>query len=110
MSNHVHLLVSAVNSQNLSKLPQSVGRKYVPYFNHKYGSSGTLWEGRFKANSIDSESYLLRCYRYIEHNPMRANMIGKPDDYRWSNYSANAYGADNPILTPHPLYLSLGDL
>jgi len=108
MSNHVHLLISASNPANLSKLPQHVGRKYVPYFNHKYGRSGTLWEGRFKASSIDSERYLLTCYRYIELNPVRASMVEKPDEYRWSSYRANAYGRTNPILTPHPLYLALG--
>jgi len=108
MSNHVHLLVSASDPKNLSKLPQSVGRRYVPFFNHKYGCSGTLWEGRFKANSIDSECYLLRCYRYIELNPVRAKMVEKPDEYLWSSYGANAYGANNSIVTPHPLYLALG--
>lgn len=110
MSNHVHLLLSASDPSNLSKLPQHVGRKYVPYYNHKYDRSGTLWEGRFKASSIDSERYLLTCYRYIELNPVRAKMVEKPDEYRWSSYRANAYGVGvaNPILTPHPLYVSLG--
>ncbi|MEJ1471790.1 MAG: transposase [Candidatus Sedimenticola sp. (ex Thyasira tokunagai)] len=108
MTNHVHLLISADNPQNLSKLPQYVGRKYVPFFNHKYGCSGTLWEGRFKASSIDSDRYLLTCQRYIELNPVRANMVENPAEYRWSSYVANAYGKIDPLLTPHPLYLALG--
>ncbi|HEB63744.1 MAG TPA: transposase [Gammaproteobacteria bacterium] len=109
MSNHVHLLVSANHPQNLSKLLQAVGRRYVPFFNHKYGNSGTLWEGRFKASSIDSEQYLLTCYRYIELNPVRAHMVKKPKEYRWSSYRVNALGENNPIITPHPLYLALGN-
>ena len=109
MSNHIHLLVSASNPNNLSKLPQHVGRRYVPFFNHKYGRSGTLWEGRFKASSIDSERYLLTCYRYIELNPVRANMVERPGDYRWSSYGANAAAASNPVVAPHPLYLALGN-
>lgn len=108
MTNHVHILVSASNPQNLSKLPQYVGRKYVPFFNQKYGYSGTLWEGRFKASSIDSECYLLTCYRYIELNPVRANMVEKPAEYRWSSYGENAHGKNTSLLTPHPLYLALG--
>ncbi|HFC93265.1 MAG TPA: transposase, partial [Leucothrix mucor] len=52
MTNHVHILLSADKPSNISKFSQSLGRKYVPYFNHKYGKSGTLWEGRFKASSI----------------------------------------------------------
>jgi len=107
MSNHVHLLVSASKTQNLSRLTQHVGRKYVPYFNHKYGRSGTLWEGRYKASSIESERYLLTCYRYIELNAVRAKMVEKPDEYRWSSYRANAYGVNNPIITPHALYMAL---
>jgi len=107
MTNHVHLLVSASKPDNLSKLPQHVGRKYVPYFNKKYGCSGTLWEGRFKASSIDSEEYLLACYRYIELNPVRASMVEMPGEYRWSSYAANAFGEKDPLLTPHPLYLGL---
>jgi putative transposase len=82
-----------------------MGRCYVPYFNQKYSKSGTLWEGRFKANSIDSEHYLLSCYRYIELNPVRAGIVEKPEEYRWSSYRSNAYGEKNDLITPHELYL-----
>lgn len=109
MSNHVHLLISSDNPKSLSKLPQDIGRRYVPYFNHKYDSSGTLWEGRFKASSIDSECYLFRCYRYIELNPVRANMVESPDDYPWSSYGCNALGSNDGLITPHPHYLKLGE-
>ncbi|MES9855665.1 MAG: transposase, partial [Sedimenticola sp.] len=108
MTNHVHLLISAENPLNISKLPQHVGRKYVPFFNHKYRSSGTLWEGRFKACSVNSDQYLLRCQRYIELNPVRANMVENPAEYRWSSYVANAHGKISSLITPHPLYLALG--
>ena len=108
MTNHIHLLLSAEKTVNISKLSQAIGRKYVPYFNHKYGKSGTLWEGRFKASSIDSEFYLLVCYRYIELNPVRAGMVKEPDDYAWSSYHANALGEKDPLITPHPTYLHLG--
>ncbi len=107
MSNHLHLLVSASDTSHLSKLSQTVGRRYVPYFNHKYGRSGTLWEGRFKASSVDTEPYLLACCRYIETNPVRALMVERCQDYRWSSYHANGLGHDDPLVTPHPLYLAL---
>jgi len=51
-----------------------LGRYYVQYFNYCYRRTGTLWEGRYKATLIDSESYLLTCMRYIELNPVRAGM------------------------------------
>src|SRR5437773_8492081 len=57
---------------------QSIGRRYVRYFNTKYQRSGTLWEGRFKACLIDTDAYLLSCYRYIELNPIRAKMAQYP--------------------------------
>ena len=108
MTNHVHILMSAENTKNISKLSQALGRKYVPYFNHKYGKSGTLWEGRFKASSIDSEPYLLACYRYIELNPVRAGMVTESIDYAWSSYHSNANGDTDITITPHPIYLRLG--
>ena len=108
MSNHVHLLVSAMIPENISKLIQGIGRKYVPYFNHKYGRTGTIWEGRFKASSIDSDQYMLACYRYIEMNPVRAKMVNAPADYKWSSYGGNALGHPSKVLSPHDLYLALG--
>lgn len=108
MTNHVHILLSAEETASISKLSQAVGRRYVPYFNHKYGRSGTLWEGRFKASSVDSEYYLLACYRYIELNPVRAGMVTKSEEYAWSSYHANGLGGKDGLITPHPVYLRLG--
>jgi putative transposase len=85
-----------------------VGRRFVPYINHSYGRTGTLWEGRFKASAVQAEDYLLACYRYIELNPERAGMVERPEDYPWSSYRANACGAADPLITPHPLYLACG--
>ncbi len=53
-------------------------------------------------------TYLLACQRYIELNPVRANMVNDPAHYRWSSYRSNALGQSSAILTPHPLYQSLG--
>jgi putative transposase len=61
---------------------QRLGRRYVAYFNQAYGRTGTLGEGRFNACLIDSERYLLTCYRYIELNPVRAAMVDYPERVR----------------------------
>ena len=108
MDNHVHWLISSPVPENLSQFMQYLGRRYVPYFNHKYERSGTLWEGRFKASLVDSEVYLLRCYQYIELNPVRADMVANPEDYVWSSYRSNAMAEDNPVISPHEVYLQLG--
>lgn len=108
MTNHVHLLASPESETSPPKTLQSVGRRYVQYFNHTYDRTGTLWEGRYKATLIDAESYLLTCMRYIEMNPVRAGMVGHPMDYPWSSYRANAQGDASGLLTPHSLYRRLG--
>jgi putative transposase len=107
MDNHVHILLSTNEPRHISRVMQHIGRKYVPYFNHKYGKSGTLWEGRFKGSMIESEQYLLCCYRYIELNPVRANMVKKPEEWKWSSYACNAYGENNPLIRPHEVYLAI---
>jgi putative transposase len=89
MTNHVHLLATPRIENGTSKMMQSLGRQYVRYFNYTYKRSGTLWERRFKSCVIQSADYLLKCYRYIELNPVRASMVNYPDEYRWSSYHAN---------------------
>jgi putative transposase len=109
MTNHVHLLVTPDGREGISRMMQSVGRRYVQLINHQYDRTGTLWEGRHKANLIDSEHYLLSCYRYIELNPVRAGMVESPADYRWSSYRTHAMGEENLIIKDHELYIRLGD-
>jgi putative transposase len=110
MTNHVHLVMTPGKEDSLARVLQSVGRRYVQYFNTTYRRTGTLWEGRYKATVIDSERYLLTCYRYIELNPVRANMVQHPGEYPWSSYAANALGKPDSLLTPHALYQTLGNL
>ena len=81
--------------------------RYGHYINKKYSRTGTLWEGRHKASAVDSEQYLLKCYRYIELNPVAANMVGRPEEYVWSSYHFNAWGDFNPLVSPHDCYLNL---
>ena len=108
MTNHVHLLLSAEDRESPSVLMRRLGQHYVQYFNRRHERSGTLWEGRFRSSLVDNERYLLICQRYIELNPVRAGMVEAPEDYPWSSYRANARGADDPLLTPHPAYTELG--
>lgn len=111
MTNHVHLLISPRTEQGLGKVMQMIGRYYVQYFNYSYQRTGTLWEGRYKATLIDSEQYLLTCYRYIELNPVRAaGMVDDPAEYPWSSYRYNALGMKNELITPHYEYLKLAKI
>ena len=108
MTNHLHLLITPQEEQSLGKAMQMLGRYYVQYYNYTYQRTGTLWEGRYKATLIDSETYLLTCMRYIELNPVRADMVAHPSEYPWSSYRCNALGQANELVTPHLEYKRLG--
>ena len=108
MTNHVHLLMTPEEKEGISQVMQSVGRRYVQYINFEYQRSGTLWEGRHKASLVDADAYLFTCMRYIELNPVRANMVPHPADYRWSSYRVNGQDEASPLITPHVLYEAMG--
>lgn len=108
MTNHVHLLATPESEESLPKTMQSIGRRYVQYFNRTYRRTGTLWEGRYKATVIDTDQYFLACSRYIELNPVRAGMVSHPGEYPWSSYPLNALGKNAEFVTPHSNYLALG--
>lgn len=109
MTNHVHLLVSAEQADAGGALMKLLGQRYVQYVNRVYRRSGTLWEGRFRSCPVQEEGYLLGCQRYIELNPVRANMVAHPAEYRWSSYRANAQGEADVLVQPHSLYDALGN-
>lgn len=107
MTNHVHLLMTPDDTEGVSRVLQSLGRRYVQYVNKLYRRSGTLWEGRHKASIVDADNYLLTCMRYIELNPVRAGMVEHPGEYPWSSYGANAQGDERPMVESHEVYLGL---
>jgi putative transposase len=107
MTNHIHLLATGATSRSVPAMVQSLGRRYVGYFNYLYGRTGTLWEGRYKAGLVQAERYLFTCQRYIELNPVRAGMVSHPGQYAWSSYRHCALGLPDDAVTPHPLYESL---
>lgn len=107
MDNHVHLLVTPPETGALSTMMQKLGRGYVGQFNANHRRTGTLWEGRYKACLVDTETYVLRCYRDIDLNPVRARMTDDPASYPWSSAPNHCGHRDAPWLTPHPAYLGL---
>ncbi|MCB1747860.1 MAG: transposase [Gammaproteobacteria bacterium] len=107
MDNHVHLLATPACPGAVGRMMQSTGVRYVAWFNRRYGRSGTLWEGRYRAIVIERDDYLLACHRYIELNPLRAGLVARPGAFGWSSYAANADGIPDPLVTPHPIYLAL---
>jgi putative transposase len=88
-------------------LMQRLGQRYVQYFNRRYERTGTLWEGRFRSCLVLDDRYFLVCQRYIELNPVRANMVAVPECYPWSSYRINALGEESALVTPHLVYAGL---
>jgi putative transposase len=109
MDNHLHLLLTPQAEAGLSRMMQSLGRRYVGWFNARHQRSGTLWEGRFRAGLIESERYFLACMRYIELNPVRAGLSAQPQDWKWSSAAHHLGLARDELLTEHELYWSLGN-
>jgi putative transposase len=108
MGNHVHLLLTPSTATACGLLMKGIAQLYAQYINKTYRRSGYLWESRFKSCLVQSEDYVLACYRYIELNPVRAGLVRRPGQYRWSSYGANAIGENSPLITPHDQYVALG--
>ncbi|MGH8184083.1 MAG: transposase [Rhodanobacteraceae bacterium] len=108
MTNHVHLLMTPGAAGRVGRTMQALGRRYVRCVNDRYCRTGTLWEGRYKASLVGGERHVLQCQRYIELNPVRAQMVADPADYRWSSFRHHALGVPDPKITPHPAILGLG--
>jgi putative transposase len=109
MTNHVHLLITPQDKDSIPRIIQHVARQYTLHFNRSYRRSGALWEGRYKASLVNTEDYLLCCYKYIELNPVSAGMVTTPGEYQWSSYRSNALSAFDKLISAHPIYLDLGN-
>ncbi|WP_212756706.1 transposase [Usitatibacter rugosus] len=108
MTNHVHLLATGSGSMSISRLMQSIGRRYVGYYNHQHDRTGTLWEGRHKSIPVETDRHLVDCQRYIELNPVRAGIVKHPADYPWSSHRHFAFDKPDTLVTPHELIVTLG--
>lgn len=108
MGDYVHLLITPHAEDSIARILQQVGRAFVRYLHHTYQCSGGLWDGRYKAAIVESERYLLACYRYIELAPVRDRQIVHPDDYPWSSSRAHVVGDADPWLCDHLQYQALG--
>ena len=83
MDNHYHLLLKT-SALNLSLLMRQINSRYSMYFNKKYKRVGPLWQGRFKSWYVYDESYLKSLVKYIEFNPIKANIVKKIGEFRWA--------------------------
>ncbi|MEW6556791.1 MAG: transposase [Elusimicrobiota bacterium] len=109
MPNHPHLILTLPEGKMLAKAMRKLNQSYAQYYRRKYGGIGYLWQDRFKSFVIQNGLYLLECGRYVETNPVRAELVESPEQYPWSSYRVYVFGERNPILDLNPEYLRLGE-
>lgn len=108
MPNHVHLIVVPHTDEGLARAIGGTHRGYTSSINTREGWQGYLWQGRFSSYPMD-EHYTVAAARYIEMNPVRANLVKRPLDWRWSSARAHIDRRDDGLLTTQPLLGMVGD-
>ena len=109
MTNHVHLILAPRTAESdVSALMRRLSARQARRVNRLEGRVGTLWSGRFKNSVIDTDKYLLSCLRYVELNPIRAGMVRRPEDYRWSSYPERIGICDSCLIDNDPVTEALG--
>jgi putative transposase len=108
MGNHVHLLFTSERARGASRLMPDIAASYARYLMEEYGHERAVWDDPYDASPVHARAHLFACMRYIEENPVRAGLAPSPAEWRWSSWRANALGEEDPLVTPHPYYFSLG--
>ncbi|MEO8123735.1 MAG: transposase [Burkholderiales bacterium] len=107
--NEVVLLATPTDAGGLSRMMQSLGRRYVARFNQRHGRSGTLWEGRFRSTVIEAALYLRDCMCFVELAPVRAGLVHAASDHAWSSARHHLGQVSDPLVTDSPLYWATGN-
>ena len=102
MPNHVHLIAVPQTKDGLARAIGEAHRRYTSMINFRKGWKGYLWQGRFASFPL-GENYLFAAARYVELNPVRAHLVAKPEDYRWSSARAHLFGENDGLVTAKPL-------
>lgn len=108
MGTHIHLLVKLDKGSDFSNFSKRLNLSYSSYYQRNYGFSGHFWQGRFKSQLISNDPYFIQCGKYIELNPVKANIVADPEDYPWSSYNFYSQGNKDPLITEDVFYLEMG--
>lgn len=106
MENHIHILAVPENLDSLARGIGLTNQVYTQYLNRKLHQSGRLWQNRFFSCIVEQESHLWAVARYIERNPVKAGLIDRVEDYRWSSAKAHLSGGKDPLLSATSTWLS----
>jgi putative transposase len=105
LPNHFHLVLWPRHDGDLSRWMQWLMTCHVRRYHKHYGGSGHVWQGRFKAFPIQQDEHLLTVLRYVERNPLRANLVNRAQDWTWSSLRLRAGGDNSGLVSPSPVPL-----
>lgn len=107
MPNHIHMIAVPPEKDSLRAAIADAHRRYARRINARESLTGHLWQDRFASFPMD-EKYLIAAARYIEQNPVRAHMVKRAEDYRWSSATAHLSGKDDPLVKVRPMLEMVG--
>jgi len=108
MPNHFHMVVVPIQAEELNKGMQWLMTSHVRRYHRRYGTSGHIWQGRFKSFIIQEDNHLLTVLRYVEGNPVRAGLVNSATDWLWSSHR-EAIGERSRLLVDEiPIELPQG--
>lgn len=106
--NHVHIIAVPADEDGPRRTFRYVHRHYTGYINARLRATGHLWQGRFSSVAMDEE-HLHQCFRYVALNPVRAKLVARPEDWRWSSVTAHLAGRDDYVVKVAPALERVGD-
>lgn len=104
MDNHVHLILKS-NLDELSAAIKKVNVKFAMMYHSKHGTVGHVFQDRFKSQTIESDKNLLSAIRYVHNNPVKAKIVSRPEDYKWSSY--NHYLSQKNVTEPMKIVMGI---
>jgi putative transposase len=105
MPNHFHMVLMPEEAEHLSKMMQWLMTSHVRRYHRHYGTSGHIWQGRYKSFLIQTDSHLLTVLRYVESNPLRAGLVTSARDWRWSSYLESTNNKPRLLIDEIPIEL-----
>lgn len=112
MSNHFHLAIEVLDTITLSSFVSALCSQYSKSWHRRHrNGNGTIWQGRYKSIIVQKELYLNQLGRYIEQNPLRADIVASADEYQWSSARAYTRNHSDPLIDPrqHPYRSNWGE-
>jgi putative transposase len=98
MPNHFHMVVMPDKGEQLSRWMQWLMTSHVRRYHRHHGSSGHIWQGRFKSFLIEKDEHLLMVLRYVEGNPVRAGLVQSAKEWLWSSHNERIHKSNDSLI------------